>query len=78
MASAPPDEPPSEERAALWAKWTPGERLAYGVGYRDRGAEVSCGCSGPDDWHCPGEDSQHWADTDGITCGHCGTTGVRF
>lgn len=31
-----------------------------------------CECDGPDGWHCEGEDSQHWAELDGATCGHCG------
>jgi hypothetical protein len=35
-------------------------------------AESECFCVGPEGWHCPGEDSEHWADTDGVTCGFCG------
>jgi len=35
---------------------------------------MECGCSGPDGWHCGGEDSQHWAagDDPDAECGHCG------
>jgi len=33
-----------------------------------------CRCTGPGSWHCPGEESQHWAATSGI-CGHCGWSG---
>lgn len=33
--------------------------------------EDGCECSGPPGWHCPGEDSQHWATPTG-ECGHCG------
>lgn len=34
----------------------------------------ACGCSGPDGWHCPGEESQHWAkgEEPDAECGHCG------
>lgn len=37
--------------------------------------EFECGCSGPVGWHCPGEESQHWAkgDTLDSECGHCGS-----
>jgi hypothetical protein len=35
--------------------------------------ELVCGCVGPEGWHCPGEESEHWADSFG-GCGHCGWT----
>lgn len=42
---------------------------------------LDCGCVGPEGWHCPGEDSEHWAKSStppeggtvlDIECGHCG------
>lgn len=35
-----------------------------------------CQCAGPAGWHCPGEDSQHWAkgEEPDSECGHCGET----
>jgi hypothetical protein len=37
-------------------------------------APLECACTGPDGWHCPGEESQHWAESDRADslCGHCG------
>jgi len=33
-----------------------------------------CECDGPEGWHCPGEDSLHWAEWQrpDSPCGHCG------
>ena len=35
---------------------------------------IECACDGPAGWHCPGEESQHWAERQVIDspCGHCG------
>lgn len=36
--------------------------------------DPDCACDGPVGWHCPGEESQHWAErqTADSPCGHCG------
>lgn len=37
-------------------------------------SELECQCSGPEGWHCEGEDAQHWAKTEDpkAECGYCG------
>ena len=38
-------------------------------------SDAECYCVGAPGWHCPGEDSQHWAkflDDPKSECGHCG------
>lgn len=46
-----------------------------GETHRPGPAYLTCACAGPPGWHCPGEDSEHWAKTDDpdAECGHCGS-----
>lgn len=49
------------------------ERVSdYYIGDPAHPPNRECQCDGPEGWHCTGEDATHWADTDGVTCGHCG------
>ncbi len=37
---------------------------------------LACECDGPNGWHCPGEESQHWAEAPrraDSSCGYCGS-----
>lgn len=44
---------------------------AYEALYAAVKSGTPCQCEGPEGWHCPSEESTHWAKPSG-ECGHCG------
>jgi hypothetical protein len=74
-----PDETNSVRYLRVPLAGVPFEAKSITIGYDERGffrlePAPTCNCTGYDpDWHCPGEDSQHWQKwKSSKECGHCG------